>query len=313
MSRNYGWGSRIACDAVRMELYRQALKKNMSFLTAQTLAVRFAKFHRFMKSKGISRLEIIDKELALEFGKSLAKKVDADEMSASYAQNLVSAINSVLIIARHSEWVPISPTLDCGIAKRKAVRVKPTLTIDQCERAVRYLRTKGHHRAATVAELAYTFGLRSKEASLLDTRIAKKEANEDFVGTFRVEKGTKGGRKRKVPIQYAEERVVLNHALETQGFGRSLMPEEDTWKTWRDKGLREGRDALHDLNIKGYHEFRAAYAAQRYASLVEYWEAPCNGGIIFDKCDDAEARAVIARELGHGRVDVVSSYVGGRR
>lgn len=311
MSRNYGWGSRNAQDAVRMELHRQALRKNMSFLTAKTLSDRFAKFHVFMRSNGVGKLELVTSELVIEFGIGLGERIRTGKPCAAYAQNLVSAVNTVMETARGSEWEPISPTQDCNIPKRKAVREKPTLTKEQCERAVRYLKSKGYHRAATVAELAYVFGLRSKEASLLD--VAKGYRQSSYQNYFILNQGTKGGRKRKVMVSHRNQTQVLKHAVKVQDNGFSIMPKESTWKIWRENGLRQGRDALHALNIKGFHEFRAAYAACRYVELVGSWEAPCNGGKILNKQVDLEARKIIAQELGHNRIAVVSSYIGGRR
>lgn len=313
MSRNYGWGSRNAHDAVRMELFRQNLAGNLSFSSVQTITDRFAKFHKFMKSKGIGRLELVDAALVVEYGIGLKQQKGGKKLKAAYIQNLISAVNTVMRFARGSAWVPISPTRDCDAPKRSAIRNKPTLTQEECEKAVRYLRSKGHQEAATIAELAYTFGLRSKEASLLDVKSARKESDDYFGGSFSLDKGTKGGRKRKVAAQYLLERDVLKFAENVQGDRLSLMPTTDNWKSWREHGLRSGREALHDLNIKGYHEFRAAYAARRYEEIVIDWEAPCNGGVIFDKNEDLRARKIIAEELGHSRVDVVSSYIGGRK
>jgi hypothetical protein len=42
------------------------------------------------------------------------------------------------------------------------------------------------------------------------------------------------------------------------------------------------------------------------------WAAPVAGGEIADRDADREAREQIAEELGHGRIDVVSEYIGGR-
>lgn len=313
MSRNYGWGSRNAHDAVRMELTRQVPKRSMSFASAQTNTERFSRFHKFMKSKGVAKLEDVSKELVIEYGLSLAELVEDEFLQAAYAHNLISAINSVLKLARSSDWVSVSPTKDCKLPNRSAIRTKPTLTLEQCEDAVKYLRAKGLERATCIAELSYMFGLRSKEASLLNLKEALKESDLHFEGTFTLDRGTKGGRKRKVLIKFEEERDALKKAAEIQGKGRSLMPSSDSWKSWRENGLRHGRDTLHDLNIKGYHEFRAAYAARRYVELVSGWEAPCNGGVIFDKNEDLKARKIIAEELGHGRISVVSSYIGGRK
>jgi len=299
-------------DAAQIALTKEARRKNISFSTAATVAARFRRFAEYAKIKGVARMEDVTKAFIVAYGEGLARKVESSEMSASYAQNLLSAVNTVFRIVSPQGWASVSPTDDCGIAKRNFVRKEPTLDIFDCEQAVIYLRNKGLNRAACVAELGFRFGMRSKESSLFDAKKAEKEIDGWGFGTFTVEKGTKGGRKREASLQYREELEALNNAVAVQGSDRSIMPKEDTWKSWREHGLKKGREALHEIGIKGFHEFRAAYAAKRYKDIVIDWEAPCNGGVIFDKSEDLKARKIIAQELGHGRIDVVASYIGGR-
>lgn len=67
----------------------------------------------------------------------------------------------------------------------------------------------------------------------------------------------------------------------------------------------------HDL--KGFHELRAAYACERYEQITQH-RAPINGGCCYesDRNLDRDARKHVSYELGHGRIDVVSAYLGGR-
>ncbi|MNG39963.1 hypothetical protein D3C84_1283310 [compost metagenome] len=58
---------------------------------------------------------------------------------------------------------------------------------------------------------------------------------------------------------------------------------------------------------------RAAYACERYEQITQH-RAPVNDGRCYqlDRRLDQDARVQISYELGHGRIDVVSAYIGGR-
>jgi hypothetical protein len=58
---------------------------------------------------------------------------------------------------------------------------------------------------------------------------------------------------------------------------------------------------------------RAAYACERYQQLTGVAAPIIAGERMVDKEDDKSARQVLAHELGHGRVDVISSYIGSSR
>lgn len=66
-------------------------------------------------------------------------------------------------------------------------------------------------------------------------------------------------------------------------------------------------------NLKGFHELRAAYACERYEQITQH-HAPINGGRCYsiDRRLDREARMQTSQELGHGRIEVVATYLGGR-
>lgn len=105
---------------------------------------------------------------------------------------------------------------------------------------------------------------------------------------------------------------ALRNAAEVQSEHHSLVPTEQTWAQFREGELRDGRELLKKNGVAGYHELRAAYAAERYADLTGY-NAPVNGGKIEDKETDLSSRLKISSELGHGRAEVLNSYVGGRK
>ena len=311
MSRNFGLGSRVMADAGRMALDRAAGRGEVSFSTAATQADRWASFSAWAKEQGVGRMERIDGEMVRAYGRELADQVKAGDLAPATAQNYVSAVNSVMALATQGAWESISPTKDCGIAHRSAVREDAPGALDRgaYDRAIEAVREQIGERAAAVVELARELGLRSKEASLLNARAALAEVQQR--GAVTISGGTKGGRDRVVSITNDGQREALERASQAQGDGRTVMPADQSWKSWREGALRDTRELVQASTGGGLHDLRSAYACERYEQLTGH-AAPCAGGEIHDRAVDLAARLEISAELGHGRVDVASEYLGGR-
>lgn len=159
-------------------------------------------------------------------------------------------------------------------------------------------------------ELSRDLGLRVKEASLLDARKAEKQAREQ--GQVVLNRGTKGGRVRTVPITRRSQLDTLNKAAQTQiqGKARSMIDPSKSWKEWRERDIRQINDTLKAHNINSIRELRASYACDRYEQLTGYSALVVAGQREVDKNTDRDARSVISNELGHTRIDVVASYIG---
>ena len=312
MSRNFGLGSRDMGTAGQYALNNSARDGAVSFSTAATNGERWNSFTAWAKENDVKKMENVTQELVREYGRDLAEKVTAGEMAAATAQNYVSAVNSVMALATHGGWQSVSPTKDCGIGERSAVRLDAPGALDRGSygRAVEAVRDQVGERAGAVVELCRELGLRSKEASLIDARAALAEAKER--GAVSVDAGTKGGREREVPITSPAQVQALERAAAAQGSDRSMVPEGQSWASWREGELRDAREIVQEHTGGGLHDLRAAYACDRYQALTGH-AAPCAGGEISDRDRDAAARMAVAEELGHGRIDVVAEYVGGRR
>lgn len=311
MSRNFGLGSRDMGTAGQYALNNSARDGDVSFSTAATNGDRWQSFASWAKEEGIKKMENVTPELVKEYGQELAEKVKNGEMSASTAQNYVSAVNSVMNIATNNEWKSVSPTKDCGIDQRSHVREDAPGALDReaVSRAVDAVRAEVGERVGAVVELCRELGLRSKEASLIDARAALAEAREH--GAVTVDAGTKGGREREVPITSQAQVQALERAAAAQGGDRSMVPEGQSWASWREGELRDAREVVQEHTGGGLHDLRAAFACQRYETLAGH-AAPCTGAAIQDRDRDAAARLAVAEELGHSRIDVVAEYVGGR-
>lgn len=301
-ARNLGFRTRDVNKAGKFSLG----KGNLSFSSAATITGRWKSFARYMNENDIKDLKDLSREDVVAYGVRLSERVGADEISVSYAQNLVSAVNTIMTMATLGEWTSISPTKDCGIPERSHIRTSPPDGL--CREAFyRALSALGDEFAEgkAVAVLAREFGLRTKEAALLDSRIALEEARH--CGYVNIRRGTKGGRKRKVPISSPSQIKALEFCIEIQGLRSLLIPNDSNWEKFRGNQIRYTREALQRHGIKRLHELRAAYACERYEQLSGV-HAPILGGK--ETTLGHMARIKVALELGHGRVDVTNSYLG---
>lgn len=115
---NYGLGNKDMARAGRNALLREG---GRSFSSADTLSRRWGRFCEWARGRGIRRMEKAGKADVARYGAGLALRVKAGEMAAATAQNYVSAVNTVMEIARGDKAVSASPTADCGIAKRTGI------------------------------------------------------------------------------------------------------------------------------------------------------------------------------------------------
>jgi len=312
MGNNFGLGSRDMYKAGRFAVNNAVRNGDLSFSSAATLSNRWAQFISWAKAQDIKKMEGICCGLVKEYGRELAWRVTEKNMAAATAQNYVSAVNSVMSIATRGQWHKISPTKDCGISARCYIRteVPTTLLRDNYERGLSAVRTATGERGAAIVKLARELGLRSKEASLIDARTVMEEAKA--TGHINIINGTKGGRKREIPITCHRQLDAIFHAVEVQGNSKSLVLDEQTWAMWRDGELRDIRECLQkSTGAHGLHDLRASYACDRYKALTGH-SAPVAGGEMVNRDMDHKARQEIAEELGHGRKEITNCYLGKR-
>ena len=154
-------------------------------------------------------------------------------------------------------------------------------------------------------ELQRAFGLRREEALKIRPAWADRGTKLVLQGSW-----TKGGRPREIRILTDRQREVLDQAKLLAGNG-SLIPRDKTYinhlRTYKRQVAAAGFDKLHGL--------RHAYAQDRYRDLTGR-DAPAAGGKSWselraeEKLEDGQARMTISEDLGHGRSQVVSVYLG---
>lgn len=310
-TRNFGYGKSMAYAG------KQALAGRFGgghFNSVAAHASRFGQFAAFAKSAGVRDASDINQSTAESYGQQLAEKVASDEMSVAYAQNLLSSVNVTLSALRGDNAIQVSPATLVG--ERCHVRTTAPGGTDRSEAqyAANAMREAGLNRAAAITELAREFGLREREATLGNLGRWNKEASQR--GAINVTKGTKGGRgneiERWVPVT-PQGLETLGKALAASPAGSAnLLAPGETYISFVRGELNAGRDHLKDAGIDKYHDLRATYACDRYQQLTGHAAPALTGGMNADRASDLEARETLTWELGHGRVDVVAAYIGGR-
>ncbi|NWD50211.1 integrase domain-containing protein [Pseudomonas gingeri] len=315
--RNFGYGRQLSYAGP------QALKDLFGsghYGTVKAHSDRWQAFVRWCRSEdgpGFNDARQIDRQTLLDYAGHLRRQVEQGELAIATAQNRLSSVNRTMAALRGDQYVKVpSPSKALG-AQRITVRTKNPQGQDheQVIRTVDALREQ-HPRAAAIAQLARATGMRLREAILADLPRLKREA--EHYDKINIQDGTKGGRGGATAPRWI---TVDDHIREALKFaeqvspagGRNLIAPSENYLSVLREVVRPARDVLHAHNLKGFHELRAAYACERYERITNH-RAPINGGECcgINRCLDREARRQISYELGHGRIDVVAAYIGGR-
>jgi hypothetical protein len=309
--RNFGYGKRLAWAGANALRDRYG---DGCYGTRAAHAARWRLFAEFAHCEAVKDARDVTTELVRRFGLALSTRVRTGELSVRYAQNLLSTVNVVLETMRGDRTLRIAPAAIVG--QRSGVRAAPPVSLDRdgVDAAIARTVAEGEERTGLVAALARELGLRFREASLLDSRSALKEARKN--GAVNITAGTKGGRGRHVDrwVPVSERaRATVRRAARLQGTAANLVPTDRDYRSWREHAYHVWQRVAGAQGIRGFHDLRAAYACERYIELTDHAAPVVAGRRDASKADDASARATIAQELGHGRTDVLAAYVGSSR
>lgn len=276
------------------------------------------KWCRSEQGPGINDARQIDRKVLADYAAYLRDVVRRGDLAVSTAQNRLSSVNRTMAALRGDQYVKLpSPSKALGM-QRTGVRQSVPQGQDrkQVMQIVDALCRQHQLRAAAIVLLARATGMRLREAILADLTRLNREAND--LGRINIQDGTKGGRAGASAPRWI---AVDDHVRGALGFARQVSPAgsrnliapNERYLEVLQEFARPARDILHAHNLKGFHELRAAYACERYEQITQH-RAPINGGHCcqVDRNLDREARRQISYELGHGRIDVVAAYVGGR-
>ena len=188
-----------------------------------------------------------------------------------------------------------------GIEDRRAARgYRDGLVLDRAK-----LAAVRDERVRLSLELQAAFGLRREEA--IKFRVAEADRGDRIVLKA---SWCKGGRARSVPILAAAQRELLDRVHAFAGSDSLIRPEEKYVQQMR----RFERDTRR-AGIPKSHRLRHGYGQRRYSELAGF-PCPAAGGRPARDMTPAErrldrfARETVARELGHARLDIASTYLG---
>lgn len=308
-SRNFGWGKGLGYAGGR------ALCSSYGgghFATVATHRSRWQGAVDFFHANAITDAKKISQHDLEEYAKHVVELVEDGIHGLSYGVNLISSANVTIESIRGDSRICVKPT--DYLHARQRIRLDPPSAMDRALvlQCAEDLRANGLLRAAAVLELGRFVGTRLREAALADlTRWHRELQQFDRVN---VQDGTKGGRNapRWVPVDdYA--RAAIRRALEARPSGsRNLLAMDEALIEGYRGEFAQARAIMKAYGIERYHDARAAYACDVYQQITGL-PAPVFGQKILDRKLDRKARQRIAYLLGHGRIDVVGSYCGGRR
>ncbi|WP_448094065.1 integrase domain-containing protein [Pseudomonas lini] len=316
--RNFGYGRQLSYAGP------QALRDLFGgghYGTVKAHSDRWQAFVQWCRSEdgpGFNDARKIDRQTLLDYAGHLRQQVEQGAICIATAQNRLSSVNRTMAALRGDQYVKVSSPSKALEMRRTSVRrsVPQGQDREHVKRIVEVLCKHQQPRAAAIAQLARATGMRLREAILADLPRLQREAEQ--LGRINIQDGTKGGRSGALAPRWISVNDLIREALTfaqgaAPGGSRNLLAPEESYAKFMRVTVRPARDILHVHGLKGFHELRAAYACERYEEITSQ-SAPINGGDCYrqDRTLDQQARLQISDELGHGRIDVVSTYVGGR-
>lgn len=312
--RNFGYGKQIAYAG------KQALRDHYGqghHGTVATHTQRWQPFVDWAHEQGVRDLAKVDsREIAEAYAEHIKAQVEEGNIKVATAQNRISTVNTVFAALRGDRHVKISPKQYTGPRSNVRTSAPAALDTPRVQGAIAALREAGLTRAAATLELARAFGVRREEAIKVDLDRWSREAVRH--GAVNVQEGTKGGRDapRWIPVGEAQRQALANALAARPEGSRNLIAPQERYvdvAIARSSELNRARAPLQQHGLPGYHDARAAYACQRYAQITGYPAPAVAGARLAPRDLDRQARAIISAELGHGRIDVLVSYVGSSR
>ncbi|EPF1334960.1 integrase domain-containing protein [Pseudomonas aeruginosa] len=316
--RNFGYGRQLSYAGP------QALKDTFGgghYGTVKAHCDRWLAFVRWCRSEqgpGINDARQIDRKVLADYADYLREVIRRGDLAISTAQNRLSSVNRTMAALRGDQCVKLpSPSKALGMQRAGVRHTVPQGQDRELVRQIVDALCRSHQqRAAAIVLLARATGMRLREAILADLPRLSREAND--LGRINIQDGTKGGRGGASAPRWIAVTEHVRGALRfaqqlTPAGSRNLIAPHESYLGVLQEIIRPARDILHTHNLKGFHELRAAYACELYEQITHH-RAPINGGQCceVDRHLDREARRQISYELGHGRVDVVAAYIGGR-
>ena len=207
-----------------------------------------------------------------------------------------------------NDYLPKEITKRCMVAKRS--KAWNEQGVDP-ESIIHYAR-QVDERLAVMLAMQHVFGLRVKES--IEMRPARSLVENG--NAIKLYEGTKGGRLRRVEIKTSQQRQVFDWArsVASQNKTGRLRWPDCTWKQAQNRFYNLTRRRLgvsqQGLGITA-HGLRHGFAQWNYADQTGL-PTPVQGGApeVITPEVHRDASINVSKELGHGRIEIVSTYYG---
>jgi len=157
-----------------------------------------------------------------------------------------------------------------------------------------YLAALDDARMQAAIKLGRYLGMRCREAMLFRPH---RDCDGERVW---LKRGTKGGRPRYLWLHNAKQREVIEQvrALVAGRDAALIPPEWPSYKKWAEHCYRKFRAAgLARKTDAVFHDMRRTYAQERMNNLMIHGRSR------------EQAAALVARELGHSRLEILDWYI----
>jgi integrase len=177
-------------------------------------------------------------------------------------------------------------------------------------------------RVAIMLELVWRTGLRRKEAVMFQPHLAVVPAGlvpvdnpiaEQYITCLSIERGTKGGHLRLIPLVSDAQRDVIERAKRFAAYptsylghpGKTLLQSLDRYKNV----LSQAGITKRELGITG-HGLRHQFAGDKYFYLTKM-ACPVRGGDpLHDPALMERVLRTVSQQLGHHRTSISRAYLG---
>lgn len=307
--RNFGFG-RTPLYAVKNSLnHTKGLRHSTNASHYNRMSIFLDHLRDKRKVHDLSEITITDLN---EYATELAARVELGELKPSYAKNLLSSVNVSLECLRGDRAIRVKPS--DYIPRLNHIRQKaPALTQEDLYSAFSEMKSEGYVREVLCIQLCDQFGLRLREACLLDCW----EAFNQYLAEnqFRIVRGTKGGRgsnnqiERWVPVS-DDQIQLLDECVSIQERAKNLTPGYLTLRQFLSRIQYATRKYLKPAGLGTIRDRRAAYACRRYEQLTGVSAPVVGREQQASKDADKSARTIISSELGHSRIGITNAYIG---
>lgn len=304
---NFGFGRSIT----------YAVKKLLSYVyggghhvTRATHHARFSIFIDFLSEYDVHDVRFITQDHADYYAELIQRSVSDGRMSLAYGHNLISSFNVVMRHFRRNSDIKIKAS--DYLVQRDYVRKKtPDVNDSSINQSIEILRSSGKERAAAVLGLVRCFGLRLREAILMDLDRCWREYEK--TGYITILEGTKGGRKskdRSIKVFGSGVEALKNAMLARSAGSKNLIDKNETLKGFINSDVKVIRSIIKEYGILNIREIRAYFMIELFENTTGL-PAPVKDETTLKNEDLLNVGyEKVSKAAGHNRLSVARSYVG---